>query len=74
MTPWNVFQARYVMKYDHKAGALVLKMTDDAVCLQFKTDAAQVLKFRQKNFNGTISQELTFIFRMLGKWRNLLTT
>jgi len=30
------------MKYDHSAGALVLKMTDDVVCLQFKTDAAQV--------------------------------
>lgn len=32
------------MKYDHSAGALVLKTTDDVVCLQFKTDAAQVIK------------------------------
>ena len=36
------FQIRYVMKYDHNAGALVVKMTDNVVCLQFKSDAAQV--------------------------------
>jgi hypothetical protein len=35
-------QARYVMKYDHNGGALVVKVTDDVVCLQFKSDAAQV--------------------------------
>ena len=30
------------MKYDHNSGALILKMTDDVVCLQIKSDAAQV--------------------------------
>ena len=39
------FQARYSLKYDHSCGALLLKMTDDVVCLQFKSDVAQVTTF-----------------------------
>jgi len=32
------------MKYRHKDGALVLKFTDDAVCLQYKTEIQQDLR------------------------------
>lgn len=44
------------MKYDHSAGALILKMTDDVVCLQFKTDAAQVglTTFQRDNYKITL--------------------
>lgn len=45
-------KCRYVMKYDHNAGALVLKMTDDVVCLQFKSDAAQDVKKMEKFVNN----------------------
>ena len=29
---------RYTTKYDHSAGCLEMKMTDDAVCLQVSSD------------------------------------
>lgn len=45
-------KVRYVMKYDHSAGALVVKMTDDVVCLQFKSDAAQDVKKMEKFVNN----------------------
>ena len=34
-------------KYNHAGGCLELKMTDDVVCLQFKTESAQVGEFLQ---------------------------
>ena len=40
------------MKYDHNSGALILKMTDDVVCLQFKSDAAQDVKKMEKFVNN----------------------
>ncbi|AQL02914.1 Signal recognition particle protein [Zea mays] len=39
---------RYVMKYRHCEGKLVLKVTDDRECLKFKTDQAQDAKKMEK--------------------------
>lgn len=40
------------MKYNHSKGALEMKMTDDIVCLQYKTDAAQDMKKMDKFVNN----------------------
>ena len=50
----NLFdiQVRYTMKYNHSKGALEMKMTDDIVCLQYKTDAAQDMKKMDKFVNN----------------------
>nr|SVE70235.1 EOG090X0OQY [Eubosmina coregoni] len=40
----NPNKVRYTMKYKHAEGVLILKFTDDAVCLQFKTEIHQDLK------------------------------
>ena len=45
-------KVRYTTKYDHAAGSLVLKMTDNVVCLQYKTDAAQDIKKCEKFVNN----------------------
>ena len=45
-------KVRYTTKYDHAAGALVLKMTDNVVCLQYKTEAAQDIKKMEKFVNN----------------------
>ena len=45
-------QARYNMKYHHSEGILEMKMTDDAVVLQYKTDAAQDMKKMEKFVNN----------------------
>ncbi len=47
-----LFQARYNIKYHHAAGTLEMKMTDDVVCLQYKTDAAQDVKKMEKFVNN----------------------
>jgi len=45
-------KVRYSMKYNHSKGALEMKMTDDIVCLQYKTDAAQDMKKMDKFVNN----------------------
>ena len=45
-------KARYVLKYHHAAGQLEMKMTDDVVCLQYKTDAAQDVKRMERFVNN----------------------
>ena len=45
-------KVRYVTKYDHASGALLLKMTDNVVCLQYKTEAAQDIKKMEKFVNN----------------------
>ncbi|XP_019188709.1 PREDICTED: signal recognition particle 9 kDa protein-like [Ipomoea nil] len=44
-------KTRYVMKYRHSDGKLVLKVTDDKECIKFKTDQAQDAKKMEK-FNN----------------------
>ena len=46
----NPSNVRYSMKYRHCDGMLVLKVTDDKVCLKFRTDKASDLK-RVEEFN-----------------------
>ena len=46
------FQARFTTQYDHHQGQLTLKMTDDAVCLQYKSDAAQDVRRMEKFVNN----------------------
>nr|CAD7456868.1 unnamed protein product [Timema tahoe] len=43
---------RYTMKYVHKDGSLTLKLTDDVVCLQYKTEILQDLKKVDKLVNN----------------------
>ena len=47
-----VKQARYVIQYDHNEGCLKMKMTDDVVCIQYKTDAAQDMRRMEKFANN----------------------
>ncbi|CAA6657371.1 unnamed protein product [Spirodela intermedia] len=44
----NPESSRYVMKYRHCDGKLVLKVTDNLECLKFKTDQAQDAKRMEK--------------------------
>lgn len=55
-----MFQARYSMKYDHKNGYLKLKMTDDNVCLIYKTEMSQDLKKIDKFVNNLMRHMTTF--------------
>lgn len=41
-------KTRCVMKYDHSNSCLKVKVTDDMVCLQYKTDSQQELKKLEK--------------------------
>ena len=45
-------KVRYTTKYDHAAGCLVLKMTDNSECLQYKTELAQDVKKMEKFVNN----------------------
>ena len=45
-------KVRYTTKYDHANGCLVLKMTDNVVCLQYKTELAQDVKKMDKFVNN----------------------
>ena len=45
-------KARYVIQYNHSAGSLEMKLTDDTVCLQYKTDAALDMKKMEKFVNN----------------------
>ncbi len=44
-------KARFNIKYHHSLGLLEMKMTDDVVCLQYKTDAAQDVKKMERFVN-----------------------
>ncbi|QCE11422.1 signal recognition particle subunit SRP9 [Vigna unguiculata] len=44
----QLFLTRYVMKYRHCDGKLVLKVTDNRQCLKYKTDQAQEAKKMEK--------------------------
>uniref|UniRef100_A0A8C4WVT4 Signal recognition particle 9 kDa protein n=1 Tax=Eptatretus burgeri TaxID=7764 RepID=A0A8C4WVT4_EPTBU len=46
-------KVRVVLKYRHCDGFLGMKVTDDAVCLQYKTDQAQDVKKMEK-FQGQL--------------------
>ncbi|XP_050312306.1 signal recognition particle 9 kDa protein [Anthonomus grandis grandis] len=50
----NPSKVRYSMKYAHKKSQLVLKMTDDVVCLQYKTEIAQDLRKIDKFINNLV--------------------
>jgi len=41
-------KCRFVTQYRHKDGKLCLKITDDAVCLQYQTEHAQDVKRIEK--------------------------
>ncbi|KAL1518266.1 hypothetical protein ABEB36_001912 [Hypothenemus hampei] len=47
-------KVRYTMKYVHSKNHLVLKMTDNVVCLQFKTEVAQDLRKIDKFINNLV--------------------
>ncbi|ELU01122.1 hypothetical protein CAPTEDRAFT_149426 [Capitella teleta] len=41
-------KCRFVTKYIHSKGQLCLKMTDDVVCLQYRTEHTQDIKKMEK--------------------------
>ncbi|GJQ76843.1 hypothetical protein Trydic_g15050 [Trypoxylus dichotomus] len=45
-------KVRYTMKYVHSKNCLVLKMTNDVVCLQFKTEISQDVRKIDKFINN----------------------
>jgi len=45
-------KTRYVIDYDHAKGELNMKFTDDVICIQYKTDAAQDVRKMEKFVNG----------------------
>ncbi|XP_049775292.1 signal recognition particle 9 kDa protein [Schistocerca nitens] len=45
-------KVRYTMKYIHKQGCLKVKLTDNVVCLQYKTEIQQDLKKMEKFINN----------------------
>ena len=64
-------KVRYSTKYDHSEGCLVVKMTDDVVCLQYKTDLAQDVKKMDKFVNNLMrhmaSKEQHWVDRIILK-------
>ncbi|XP_063242262.1 signal recognition particle 9 kDa protein isoform X2 [Bacillus rossius redtenbacheri] len=48
----NPMKVRYMMKYVNKEGCLALKLTDDVICLQYKTEILQDLKKVEKLTNN----------------------
>jgi len=61
----SLFQAeptrtRYVIKYRHQDNKLVMKVTDDRVCLKFETDEAQELK-KILSFSAKLTRNLTHV-------------
>mmetsp|Transcript_760 Transcript_760/g.1991 ORF Transcript_760/g.1991 Transcript_760/m.1991 type:complete len:114 (+) Transcript_760:99-440(+) len=60
-------ETRYVMKYRHCDGKIVLKVTNDKTCLKFQTDQASDIKRLDKLNN-------VFLTRMCGKDPNEETT
>ncbi|CAJ0578947.1 unnamed protein product, partial [Mesorhabditis spiculigera] len=53
----NPSKCRFSTKYNHTNGKLVLKMTDDIVCLQYSTDQAQDVK-RLEKLTGTLMRHI----------------
>ncbi|KAL1720453.1 signal recognition particle, SRP9/SRP14 subunit [Schizophyllum commune] len=49
--------ARYVVKYKHNEGKLVLKITDDRTCLKFKTNSSVFLN-RFEALNLTLMRKM----------------
>lgn len=58
----NPAQCRYALKYRDSDGKLVVKMTDNATCLKFKTDkqtdAKKLEQFLGRLFNLMSGQEV----------------
>ncbi|VDN52505.1 unnamed protein product [Dracunculus medinensis] len=50
-------RCRFVTKYDHKNGKLVLKMTNDIVCLQYSTELLQDVK-RLEKLTATLMRQI----------------
>lgn len=46
-------KCRFVIKYGHSKGLLTVKLTDDKVCLQYRTEHAQDFKKIEK-FSGQL--------------------
>lgn len=55
----NPNRCRMVTKYKHADGKLVLKMTDDVVCVQYSTDQLQDVKRLEKLTSGLMRQMVT---------------
>jgi signal recognition particle subunit SRP9 len=45
-------RCRYSVSYSNKKGAFKVKMTDNAVCLQYKSETTQDLKKMEKFINN----------------------
>ncbi|VDP43836.1 unnamed protein product [Soboliphyme baturini] len=49
-------RCRLVTKYSHQLGKLVVKITDDATCLQYSTEHAQDVKKLEKLTSNLMRQ------------------
>lgn len=50
----NPNKVRYSMKYAHSKNVLILKITDNVVCLQFKTEISQDVRKADKFLNNLV--------------------
>lgn len=50
-------KCRFVIKYGHTKGYLTVKMTDDKVCLQYRTEHTQDVKKVEK-FTGQLMRHM----------------
>ncbi|CAI5444204.1 unnamed protein product [Caenorhabditis angaria] len=55
----NPDKCRFVTKYNHTAGKLILKFTDDVVCLQYSTTQLQDVKKLEKLSSTFLRQVVT---------------
>uniref|UniRef100_A0A1I7ZZW2 Signal recognition particle 9 kDa protein n=1 Tax=Steinernema glaseri TaxID=37863 RepID=A0A1I7ZZW2_9BILA len=51
-------KCRFVVKYDHKEGKMVLKITDDKVCHKYATDQLQDVR-RLEKLTATLMRTIT---------------
>ncbi|CAJ0941517.1 unnamed protein product, partial [Mesorhabditis belari] len=54
----NPEKCRFVTKYNHNQGKLVIKMTDDVVCLQYSSEQTQDVK-RLEKLTSTLMRNIT---------------
>ncbi|KAF5295508.1 hypothetical protein FQR65_LT10496 [Abscondita terminalis] len=47
-------KVRYIVKYTHSKSIMLIKMTDNVVCLQYQTDVAQDVKKIDKFINNMV--------------------
>lgn len=58
----NSLNVRFIMKYDHAKSSLLVKLTDNSACIQYKAEMShemkKIEKFMFKILNHMVSKEV----------------